>query len=108
MQAGLLERTGDSGAWPCNVADARFVKLEVPTKLPRAGSFQATAILAPHEIQNVADSIDDLLQASVGYRLTFTQSIDLASDGKIPEETVARLNELLKEVSPALRLVPKH
>jgi hypothetical protein len=46
MQAGLLERTGDSGAWPCDAADARFVKLEVPSTplrqpQPSASSFQA-------------------------------------------------------------------
>jgi len=66
-----LERTGESAAWPCDYGGAQWVKIQVPeTKpvkpgpVPKPGARIAQAALQPNQIQDLADSMGDLLAAA--------------------------------------------
>ena len=104
----------DSAHWPADAANACAVHLQVPTSVtppplpkpplspPPPGTYQARAELVSHELQNLAESIDDLITGAVGHDLHFTLQID--TDGSLPPEVLQRLNTVLKEVSPSLVL----
>jgi hypothetical protein len=118
FQGRLLERTVDSGPWPCDIAGAQQVKLKVrrsptPTPTPTTptptptppGVLFATAYLKPVEIQDFADQIGDLGNAAVGYDLKVQVRVEVGADGKRPpNDVVAKLNAKLGEVSKNLKL----
>ena len=64
----------------------------------------AEAPLEIEEIQNLNDQISDLTKASVGLALKFHVRIELGPASQVSDETVAKMNELLEEVSDKLRL----
>jgi hypothetical protein len=124
IRARMLEYTIDSGPWPCDYMGARAVKLTVyapqekhaspvppvpppkvqeerPRTLAAAGAF-----LDGEEIQSLSDQIGDLMIATVGLNLTFYVRVELAAGAnqQIPEETIAKVNTLLAEVSDKLKL----
>jgi hypothetical protein len=111
----LLERTVDSGPWPCDVAGAGLVRLKlrrspIPTPTPTPTPtppdvLVATACLKAGEIQELADQIGDIGNAAVGYDLKVQVRIEIGGDGKRPpDDVVAKLNAKLGEVSKNLKL----
>ncbi len=122
FRARFLER--ESGTWPCDYAGARLVKI----CLPREQAVQHAQVAAPHpplhedrvplasgmlvaeaplredEIQNLSDTIGDLTKTAVGLNLQFRLRVELGPVSQVSEETMARINELLGEVSDKLRL----
>jgi len=62
------------------------------------------APLQVDEIQNLSDQIADLMKAAVGLNLQFHLRIELGPASQVSDETIARVNELLYEVSDKLRL----
>jgi hypothetical protein len=124
FRARLLERTDDSGPWPCDYAGARTVKVclpreqaaqHIPSASPQpsvhdfrptaaSGMLVAEAPLEIEEIQNLNDQISDLTKASVGLDLKFHVRIEVGPASQVSDETVAKMNELLAEVSEKLRL----
>ncbi len=124
FRARLLERTVDSGSWPCDYAGARAVKVCMPHEqpAPQPGphmppptaptilresppeTLVATAILQPGEIQNLNDQLGDLVKAAVGLNLQFQLRVELGPAAKLSHETVDKVNELLSEVSEKLVL----
>jgi Protein of unknown function (DUF499) len=117
-QGRLLERTVDSGAWPCDYAGAQAVKLHVPEKKPivviktkedppkpPVGVRVAWSYLTKNEVQELAEVIGDLGIAAVGFDLKFKLQIEVGSAGKAPpEDIVAALNAKLSGVSKNLKL----
>jgi hypothetical protein len=123
FRSRLLERTIDSGPWPCDYAGARAVKITVPQEEPTQYSPSATAsplkaretgpqmltagnFLEIGEIQNLNDQLSELTKAAVGLNLTFYFRVELGTSTieQIPEETIAKINALLHEVSDKLNL----
>jgi hypothetical protein len=124
FNARLLERTVDSGSWPCDYAGARAVKICLPKEqvepqgpvpapqppvresrpLAASGVLVADAPLQVEEIQNLSDSIADLMKAAVGLNLKFHLRVELGPAERVSNEAVARVNELLQEVSEKLKL----
>ena len=120
----LLERTIDSGPWPCDYAGARAVRVCVsreqpaqhtPSPLPQStlrestvtsapGALVAEAPLQVEEIQDLYDQLGDLVKATVGLNLQFTLRMELGPAAQVSEERLAKMNELLAEVSDKLRL----
>ncbi len=123
FRARLLERTIDSGPWPCDYAGAKTVKVSLPREQaaqhvpsaspqplvhefrpPAAGMLVAEAPLEIEEIQNLNDQLSDLTKASVGLGLKFHIRIELGPASQVSDETMAKMNELLADVSEKLRL----
>ena len=118
-QGRLLERTVDSGPWPCDFTEVQGVKLRVPEKRSttdlqklkdetpgaRTGVLVAVSYVKVSEIQEFADQIGDISNAAVGSELKVKVRIEVGGDGKRPpEEVVAKINSKLGEVSKNLKL----
>jgi len=125
-----LERTLDSGPWPCDYAGARAVKIRkmqdkpihaetphqgdyaghaqkiVVQESPRPHTLSAEATLAMEEMQDLNDQLVALKKATVGLKLTYTVHIELEGSAtqQVPEGTRAQVNALLAEVSEKLKL----
>lgn len=122
--ARFLERTEDSAAWPCDVAGANRVRVRLPhyqytptgTKKPRsiqedpfipaptAGFATADATLNVDQIQNLGDTIGEIAAAAAGYGITFRLHIALGNETPPTDEVLERVNALLNEVAPGLRV----
>lgn len=103
-----LERTLDSGNWPCDYAGAHNVKLRLPVEKPvpppisplqppLPGILTAETALRPNQIQDLADVVGELGTAAAGCGLEFHMRIELGGKGKPAPEVVKRVNEILKE-----------
>jgi hypothetical protein len=113
-RARMLERTIDSGPWPCDYGGSHAVKLKVPTgpqpqplPLPRPtppGVLVAEAELRPNELQDLADQLGDITKAAVGHELKFVLRIELSGKARPPDATVIAINDKLREVSEDLEL----
>jgi hypothetical protein len=116
LRARLLERTPDSGPWPCDYAGADAVKLQVPRApvpepsqrpappQPAPGVLVAEADLRLNEIQDLADAIANIGQAAVGFDLKFHLRLELRGVSRPPDDVVTKINLLLQEISDNLRL----
>jgi hypothetical protein len=114
FRARLLERTLDSGAWPCDYVGAQIVKLRLPSEqppppippspLPMPGVLVAEAELRPHQIQDLADVIGNLVQAAVGHDLKFRLRVELGSGTPLPNEVVEKVDAILKGIASEIEL----
>jgi hypothetical protein len=124
FRSRVLERTIDSGPWPCDYAGARAVKICLPREqvvqhaptaapqvsvrearpMPASAMLAAEASLQVDEIQDLSDQIADLMKATVGLNLQLHLRIELGPLSHISDETLTKVNELLAEVSEKLRL----
>lgn len=116
IKARLLEKTIDSGPWPCDFGGARQVKLRVPAGEvvppptpppplpPKPGFKVAQAELRPHQIQDLAEIIGELVNAAVGYELVFRLRVELGGAAALPAEVVQKINELLGQIAADLEL----
>ena len=116
LRARLIERTLDSGSWPCDYAGAQTVKLQVPHEpereypqiplpsQPAPGMLVAEAELRLNELQDLADSIANIRQAAVGFDLKFRLRLELSGASRPHDDVVAKINMLLQDISEKLRL----
>jgi len=116
LRARLLERTPDSGPWPCDYTGAYAVKLQVPRApvpeppqrpappQPTPGVLVAEADLRLNEIQDLADAVANIGQAAVGFDLKFRLRLELRGASRPPDDVVTKINLLLQEISTNLRL----
>jgi hypothetical protein len=116
LRARLIERTSDSGSWPCDYAGAQAIKLQVPQEPAREyshlptppplapGVLVAEAELRLNELQDLADSIANIRQAALGFDLKFRMRLELSGASRPPDDVVAKINLLLQEISEKLRL----
>jgi hypothetical protein len=116
IRARLIERTADSGPWPCDYTGAQAVELQVPyepvpepprrsvTPQPTPGVLVAEADLRLNEIQDLADSIANIGQAAVGFDLKLHLRLELRGASRPSNDVVTKINLLLQEVSEKLKL----
>ena len=116
IRARWVELGAESAAWPCDLAGARHVVLTIPPAKPpdrgggwppaahRPGVLTAEAVLQANGIQDLADQIPAIARAAVGHDLKFNLRVELGGEGPAAAEAVAKINELLSEVSDDLRL----
>jgi uncharacterized protein DUF499 len=116
FRALKLERTIDSGPWPCDAGGAHIVKVRARSKADSVspkppsvrpaspGVLAAEAELRVNEIQDLAEHVDAIRKAAVGFDLKFVVRIEVGGSKKVPEEKVKEINALLEGVLPALKL----
>ena len=110
-----VEVSSDGDPWPCELAGAHRVVLQVPAepkifKPPgsfpqkRLGTVAAEATLEANGIQDLAEQIPAISMASVGNNLRFNIRIELGGDNAPDPAVVEAINSLLSEVSEDLKL----
>jgi hypothetical protein len=105
FRLGLIERTLDAGAWPCDLGGAAAVKVmarkteakEPPPPKP-FGAKSATAELQTHEVQDLAENIDALRQATAGHPLRIRVTVEIGDGGSIGQSTLDEVNTVLAKV----------
>jgi hypothetical protein len=111
IRGRLLERTPDSGQWPCDWSRANNVRLQVPKEAPPPptlppsppGGKYSEAALEPAELQDLAYGLSEVLKAAVGLDLRFVVRLELPTGTATPEQ-IAKLNEALAKVTAKLKL----
>lgn len=114
IRARLLERTADSGPWPCPMSGAAAVKLQRPENaplppvpppvVPKPGTYMAEAELQSQELMDLADSLGEVLKAAVPNTLKFSLRIELAGDPKPTDAKLKAINSLLTKSNKKLEL----
>ena len=116
FKAHYLERTLDSKPWPCDYGDAQWIKVRVPKEVvppptpalppfpepPISSAFVAEAELSSSQIQDLAEAMGEILNAAAGGEMKFNLRVELKKTAS--KELLAKLNNLLKEVNPKLKL----
>lgn len=105
FRLGLIERSLDSASWPCDMGGASAIKIRVcknevkqpPTPEPY-GSKVATAELQLHEVQDLADEVDALREATAGQRLCIRVTVEIGENGQIDPCVVDKVNSVLARV----------
>lgn len=110
IRGRLVERTEESGPWPCEWPSAANVLLRIPKEVqpppiipPPPGRRFAEATLEPAELQDLADGLGDILKAGAGLNLRFVLRMELA-EGSVARDVITRLNDVLAKVSKKLML----
>lgn len=112
LRSRFVERTVDSGQWPCELAGASVVKLKVPSGVPptppppppRPGVVSATAKMKANEIQDLADVVSDIVKAAAGCDIKFTVNVELGGDEPPSPEVIAQISEILKDIADGMEL----
>ena len=111
FRIGLLERTLDSGVWPCDMGGAGAIKIrarksEATHKPPQAyGARIATAELQAHEVQDFAEHIDRLREATAGLAFRVKVTVELGEAGKVEQGALDNVNAILGQVKPGWKVV---
>ena len=79
-------------------------QINVSQALPRNNQRVATAYLQTHELQELADKIAEIKSAAAGVDLKFKVQIDLGGESQPSDSAIARINQLLHEISDNLEL----
>lgn len=105
FRLGLFERTLDSGPWPCDMGGAGTIKLrlredktgEKPV-FPQYGAKVASTELQTHEVQELADQIDALREATAGYPLRIRVTVEIGEDSHVDQSVVDNVNTILGQI----------
>jgi hypothetical protein len=101
---GLIERTLNSGAWPCDLGGAGVVKIRTrkvgAKEQPKEGygAVIAKSDLETHELQELADQLAALREATAGHALRLSVVIEIGEAGKVPSTVVQNVNGILGKV----------
>jgi hypothetical protein len=109
---GLIERTVDSAPWPCDLGGAPGVRLRVAvqTVVPRPevadpkGLKRAVTPLETHQVVDLADAMDELVNAAVGHTLRLSLKLELDREGGVSAEAVAGVDAVLAKIKPGWAL----
>ena len=112
FRARLLERTVDSGTWPCDYSTAVSIKIKVPEEVPPARAAEKTkfgvkvaeADLRTNELQDLSDLTGEIAQAAAGYELKLSVRVELGGEKVPPDNVIEAVNQLLAKVSDRLKL----
>ena len=112
IRTNWLALSNDSGYWPCALAGAQHVVLQIPqTRDPKPpippnppGVLVATADVEAHNIQDLADQIPGITEAAVGTDLKFNIRVEFGGETPPDPDAVEKINKLLAEVSENLKL----
>ena len=111
-----LERTSDSGPWPCDAGGAAAVTLIAPERKSGLeedgkgiegtppGVLVAAADLESYELQDLAEILPDIVAKAAGIPLKLHLRITLGDGVELPTELRSSLNDLLEGVNADLRL----
>ena len=106
LRLGILEMGLASGPWPCDQRGAATVKLQAiklgARQQPNTsiGTRAATAELETHQVQDLAERIDELRKATAGHQLRIKVTVEIGESGKVPDDVIAEVNALLRVVRP--------
>lgn len=105
FRLGLIERALDSGAWPCDLGGAAAVKIvtrkneaKEPPPLKTYGSKAASAELQTHEVQDLADNIDALREATAGHALRIRVTLEIGESGQVDQAVLDKVNAVLAQI----------
>lgn len=104
FRLGLIERPLESAAWPCDLGGAAAVKIrfrqaKVEEKDSAGqGAKVASAELQVNEVQDFADHIDELREATAGQLLRIRISVEIGEDGKVDQAVIDEVNRVLANV----------
>lgn len=105
FRLGLIERTLDSAPWPCDLGGAAAVKIVVrksetrePAPPKYYGSKTATADLQTHEVQELADHIDALREATAGYPLRIRVTLEIGDGKQVDQTVIDKVNAVLAQI----------
>jgi len=114
IRARLLERTADSGPWPCPLSGAGAVKLQRPQNVPvpvtpppvvtKPGTFTAEGELKTDELMDLGDSLGEVLKTAVPNTLKLSVRIELGGEPKASEAKLKAINAILAKVKKGLEL----
>ena len=105
-----LEVAPGSATWPCDAASVSGVTLRPPADFKpesvseTTGAYTSSATLEPDGLQDLVDALPEIVKAAAGVALEFRLDVTLGDGKEIAPDTVESINELLKDVSPDLRL----
>jgi hypothetical protein len=116
--AHYLERTLDSGPWPCDLGGAPAVLVRLPVATlppqpptpaptptpPKSGNLTAAASLRAHQVQELAEQMPALTKAAVGLDISFYLGIEIGNSPALSEEVIEKINQVLQQVSEELKL----
>jgi len=102
LKTQLLKLGDRSAPWPCDVAGAKDVLLQVPVGVVPVRDWPrvAEAILSGYDIQDLADQVPELTKLA-GHLLSYRVRVELA---ETTDEVVAKVREILLKVSEELKL----
>jgi len=107
IRARYIETAPDSITWPCELSEAKGLKLQLckttpppPTERP----LSAIAELRPDQIQDFAEKLGEIKRLTAGIDVKFKIQIDFADKEKPSEETLEMLNKILKEIDPRFEI----
>lgn len=110
IRGRLLERTADSGPWPCDWLGAANVHLRVPEEVPLTpvslltpSRKHAEAELESSELQDLVEGLPDVLKAGAGLNLRFVLRLELGETLEPTPEQLARLNEALAKACAKIK-----
>jgi hypothetical protein len=124
IRSRWLVTTEDPGQWPCDYAAARFARFSLPqepTSRPTPAPSPTTEVREPvstlvptmlvaeadvqdFELQELAEQVGNLMKETVGLNLRFHLRMELGPALQVSEATLAKVNEILDEVSEKLRM----
>jgi len=116
LRTRLLERSADSGNWPCGFTGAQAVKLQVPQSAPpppkppepkpRPGVKIAEAELDIVELQDLADNVAAIKTAvtAAGGTIKFRIVIEVSGKDGLPDGVIEDINKALAGASEKLHL----
>lgn len=114
IRARLLERTADSGPWPCPLSGAAVVKLQRPQNVPlpvtpppvviTPGTFTADTEVQSQELMDLADSLGEALKAAVPNTLKLNVRIELGGEPKPSDAKLKAINAILAKVKKGMEL----
>jgi hypothetical protein len=61
-------------------------------------------VLRPNQIQDLADSLGELIEAGAGHELRFTLRVELEGGDSLSEDVVEKISSVLTDVSKDLML----
>jgi hypothetical protein len=105
FRLGLIERSLDSASWPCDMGGASAVRIRVnknearqPSPPQHYDSKVATAELQLHEVQDLADHVDALREATAGHSLRIRVTVEIGEDNQVDPVVLDKVNAVLAQV----------
>lgn len=107
FKLGLIEQTLGSGVWPCDMGGAGAVEIRV--RKPEIGEVTkpsltsyvakvATAELETHQVQDLAEQIDQLREATAGHPFRIKIIVEFGEAGKFDQEVLDKVNAVLGQI----------
>jgi hypothetical protein len=105
FNAGLLERTPDSGPWPCDSTGAAALRVRRPVRTRAMTGARAVEVPLTEEVlKRLADRFEALSAAAGEHDFKLIVRVELGLERKVPEATIGTLSAILEEIAEGLRL----